>query len=266
MVTSLAVDLRRRNCRRRLLLGENVQLVQVRLDVAVRERLALLDAEHLAHRGIRVDRVTLLGILELVAINVGAERTRDIRRRHLAAVRLAEEGAETVTERHGGREDGGALGDWRGTLDRRSTVAAAATTGLLDLTRGTLLELAERLKTRDGRITDGLELRREGLDVLGERGGGLRGGGRGDLRGRRNRLSRRRNSRRSSRGSLRLLGDLLRGSCGTGGSCRRSSCDSNRGSCCGNNGDSFLLGGDLLHDGLGCGTHCTTTGGIVYHF
>lgn len=73
--------LRRRNrCR---LLGKVIELVEVGLDVAIRERLTLLDAEHLAHGLIRVDRVALLRILELVGLHIRGERLRDIRRRHL---------------------------------------------------------------------------------------------------------------------------------------------------------------------------------------
>ena len=130
------------------LLGKVIELVQVGLDVAVRERLTLLDAENLAHGLIRVDRVALLGILELVSLYIGGERLGDIRGRHLAALGLAEEGAERVTERHGGRKDRGALGNRRRTLNRHGLVAAATTTRLLDLTRNTLRELGERLEAR----------------------------------------------------------------------------------------------------------------------
>ena len=54
-----------------LLLRQQVQLVQVGLDVAVGDLLTLLDAQDLAHGGIRVDGVALLGILQLVRVNIG---------------------------------------------------------------------------------------------------------------------------------------------------------------------------------------------------
>lgn len=54
-----------------LLLWQDVQLVQVGLDVAVRDLLALLNAQDLAHGSIRMNRVTLVGILQLVLVHVG---------------------------------------------------------------------------------------------------------------------------------------------------------------------------------------------------
>lgn len=81
---------------RGLLLREDVELVEVSLDIAVADRVILLQAEELAHSRIRVDRVTLtlLGVLELVRLDIRAECLRDISGRHLSAARLAKEGAK----------------------------------------------------------------------------------------------------------------------------------------------------------------------------
>ena len=254
------MHLSRRN--RRGLLGKVVELVEVGLDVAVGERLALLDAEHLAHRGIRVDRVTLLGILELVRVDIGAKGARDVGGRHLEALGLAEERGELVLERDGGREDGGAL-DGRGlALDRGGLDTTAATAGLLNVTGDTLGELGEGLEATDGGITDTLELRHERVNVLrhgrdgglDRRGGNRRGGGGlNSCRGRNNRSGRRRSS-----------GLLLGGLLGRRGSSRRRR--RNRRS--GNGGNSRrLLLGNLLGSGGGGGlggrAHCTGTGGNI---
>ena len=155
------------------LLGKVIQLVEVGLDVPVGQGLTLLDAQHITHGGIRVDGVALLSILQLVALHIGAECLGDIRRGHLRSLGLAEEGAQGITEGHRGGEDGGALGNRRGTLDRDGLVASAAATSLLDLTRYTLGELGEGLEARDRGIAHRLELGGQGLDVLGDSGEGL---------------------------------------------------------------------------------------------
>ena len=129
---------------RLLLLRENVELVKVALNVAVREIFALLHAQHLTHGSVRVDRVTLLGILQLVAVHVGAEGASDISRGHLRALGLAQEAAQLVLQRHRGGKDGGAL-----FLDHAIFAlllgATAAATSLLNLLGNTLLQLLQRL-------------------------------------------------------------------------------------------------------------------------
>ena len=99
-----------------------------------------------------MNRVTLLSVLQLVGVDVGRERTSDIRGRHLRALGLAEERAELVLQGDRRGEDGRALLLRRtvliGGLD---TTAAAA--GLLDLLGDTLLKLLERLDGRDGLVT-----------------------------------------------------------------------------------------------------------------
>lgn len=127
------------------------------LDIAVRDRLAILEAEELTHSIVRVNRVTLslLRILELVRLNIGAERLRDIRRSHLRTVRLAEERAELLLQRNGGLEDGRALA---GLTLRALRLALATTTAtsLLYLTRNTLAKLLERLEAIDSGIAHSL--------------------------------------------------------------------------------------------------------------
>jgi len=249
--------LRRRSNSR--LLGKVVQLVQVGLDVAVGECLALLDTQDLAHGLIGVDGVALLSILELVTIHIGTEGTGDIRRGHLRALGLAEEGAQGITEGHRGGEDGGALGNRRGTLNRGGLVASAAATSLLDLARNTLGQAAECLETRDGRITNRLELVGEGLDVLGNGRGGLDVCGRGRHRGSGGGLNRGGDGSRHRGGCGRgCLGLLLLG-------CRNHGGGGRHGSRGGGGGGLGLLCDLLNGGGLGRGAHCTGTGDIVLH-
>jgi hypothetical protein len=131
-----------------------------------------------------VDGVALDGILELVALDIGTECLGDIRRRHLAAICLAQEGTERIAERNRGSEDRRTLGNWSSSLDRNRPIAATTTTSLLKILGHTLLKASEGLETRNSRITNGLELGNKGLDILGDRGSRLGIGGRGrDSRG-----------------------------------------------------------------------------------
>jgi hypothetical protein len=148
------------------------------LYIPIRKYLIRLDAEHLAHGLIGVDGVTLDGILELVALDVGAKGLGDIRGGHLRPGRLTEESAERITKRNRCREDSRALGNGRSALHRRRPIAATTTTSLLKILRHTLLKTAERLETHNRRITDGLKLGHQGIDVLGNGRGWL------DIRGR----------------------------------------------------------------------------------
>jgi hypothetical protein len=190
-----------------------------------------------------VDGVTLalLGILELVGLDVGAEGLGDISGRHLGAISMTEERGKLLLERDGGLEDGGALGSL--TLRTLSlALTAAATASLLEVTRNTLVELLESLDTSNSGVTDRLELGNKGINVLLK---GRGGASRGSLNSRR--LRGRGGNRSRCRGSLFLLGlDLLyRG---------------------GNRGRSGLRGGILLGNFLrgfgGGGAHRTSTGDI----
>jgi len=148
-----------------LLLRQQVQLVQVGLDVAVGDLLTLLDAQDLAHGGIRVDGVALLGILQLVGLNVGAEGTSDISGRLLAAIRQAKEGAQGILQGDRGGEDGGALllgGATRGILGGTTT----ATTSLLEFLGNLLLQLLQGLDGASGLVTKVLMQRNKLLELI----------------------------------------------------------------------------------------------------
>jgi len=121
-----------------LLLRKDVELVEVGLDVAVSEGFTFLYTKYLAHCGIRVDGVTLLSILELVAVDIGAEGASDISRGHLSTLGFTEERAELILEGHRGSEDSRAL-LLRGTIFTLLLGAAAALASLLDLLGYTLL-------------------------------------------------------------------------------------------------------------------------------
>ncbi len=196
-----------------------------------------------------MNRVTLLGVLQLVRVDVGRERASDISGSHLRALGLAEERAELVLQGDWGGEDGWAL------LLRDAVLvlllgAAAATTGLLDLLGNTLLETLEGLDGGDGLVTLGLEGRNQGGNLLVD---GLHIRWRGGL-----------GDRRSDGGG----GDRRSNGDGRGGDLRRSGLlgllsDRWRGGNSGNlsNGGIGFLG-DFLGNSLGRLAHCTSTGGI----
>ena len=235
-----------------LLLWEEVELVEEALDVAVGEGLILLHAKNLAHGSVGVDGVTLLGILQLVGIHVGAEGASDISWGHLRALGLAEEAAELILEGDRGGEDGGAL-----LLDDAILAlllgATTTTTSLLDLLGNTLLETLESLDGADRLITKSLVKGNKGgnllldrLDLDGDRinDGGGDGGCRGGRRSR-------------SNGGLGLLsgsGSNWGGNWGSGGDWRSR--------------DGVRLLGNFLHvlgggGGGGWLAHCINTGGSI---
>ena len=149
--------------------------------------------------------VTLLGILQLVRIDIGRERAGHVSRRHLRALRLAQERAELVLQRNRRGEDGRALLLRHAVLIRRLD-ATTTLRGLLDRLRDALLQALERLDGLHRLITslleDGNQLRNLLVDAL--RLNGLR-------RSRHARSNRcRRNRRRGGLGRRRrLLGNLL---------------------------------------------------------
>ena len=196
-----------------------------------------------------MNRVTLLGVLQLVRIDVGRERASDISGGHLRALGLAKEDAELVLQSDGGGEDGWAL------LLRDAVLilllgATATTTSLLDLLGDALLETLEGLDGRHSLVTLGLEGRNQGGNLLVDGLHVRRRGGLGDSRsdgggsdGRGNRDGRDGRLRRG--GFLGLLSDRGRG--GNSGNLS-------------NGGIGFL--GDFLRNSLGRLAHCTSTGGI----
>jgi len=235
-----------------LLLGKHVKLIQITLDVAVRQIFAFFHAQDLTHGRIRVDGVALLGILELVGLHIGRERASDIRRRHLSALRLVQEDAQLILDGHWGGEDGRAL-----LLDGAIVLlldATTATTGLLQILGHALLEALEGLDGGDGLVADLLVSRNQArnllLNGLDLRSGNLRNRRRdgGSLHDRSSRRGRR------SRGGSRL--SLLHW--GRNGRNGRNGGDGNRGSL------SIGLLGNFLHSGGGGGlAHCIHTGGSI---
>jgi len=118
----------------------NVVLVEVALEVEVREALRVSNAEELLERGIRLDVVL---VLEALLLDVGRDGLGDIGAAHLAALGLAKEDAEVIAQLRGDLEDAEA-GRLRNTvlIELRGR-AALALAGILDLTGHTLLELLE---------------------------------------------------------------------------------------------------------------------------
>jgi hypothetical protein len=234
------------------LLGLDVVLVEVALEVEVGQRLALRGSEELLEGHVRLDVVL---VLEALLLDVGRHRLGDVGAGHLRALGLGEERAEVIRETSGDLEDGeaGRLGHTILIKSRRG--AALALAGILDLTSHALLELLElAVEARDG-LAHGGEGRDHGADLITHRlGRGLSSGIRG---GRHNRCSDDSGHNRGDLSGLRgLLGHLLDlGHRGRGG-------NNNRGR---HDGLISLLG-DALGGRLGSrgrGIHCTRTGGSI---
>jgi len=236
-------------------------LVEVALEVEVRQTLRVRNAKQLLERGIRLDVVL---VLEALLLDVRRDRLRDVGAAHLAALRLAEEDAEVIAELRGDLEDAEA-GRLRGTvlvkLGRRAALALA---GILDLTGHTLLKLLELGMQRGDRLAQAVQGTNHAADLIANRLDRLLGHrtlNRGRHRGNNSRHSRNR-GRRSGLGLRRLLGnDLLRLN-------RRRGRNRNGGR---HHGDlNRLLLSYTLRRNLGNGrggVHCTSTGGrIGRHF
>ena len=238
--------------RRRDLLDLDVVLVQVLLEVEVRERLALRDAEELLEGGIRLDVVL---VLQALLLDVRRDGLRDVGAAHLAALRLGEEGAEVIAERRRHLEDGQArrLGD---TVLIQLGRAALALAGILDLAANTLLELLELREEATKRLAHRRDARNHRLDLLAnrlhrylrDRRRDRRSGGGNNRRDRRNRGR----SRRLRLYSLGLRNLLLNR--GRGRRRNRNRCSDRRNLLLLRNLRNRLLGG------RGRGTHYTRTG------
>ena len=240
----------------------DVVLVEVALEVEVREALRVSNAEQLLERGIRLDVVL---VLEALLLDVGRHRLGDVGAAHLAALGLAEEDAEVIAELGGDLEDAEA-GRLRSAvlveLRRGATLALA---GILDLTGNTLLELLELGVQGGDRLAKAVEGTDHATDLIADRLDRLLSGRLSGHNSRRRDNSRRRNNR-GSRNRLglgrRLLGNnLLRlNRCrGRNGNRGRDNRDLNR----------LLLSNTLRRNlsGSGGGIHCTSTGGrIRRHF
>jgi hypothetical protein len=177
----------------------DVVLVEVALEVEVRQLLALRHAEELLERGIRLDVVL---VLEALLLDVVVDRLRDLRAGHQRALGLAEEVAELLRDLRGALEDG------RGTLDLDTVLinldAALALARILDLLVDALLHALDLAHQRRDRLAQRREVARDRLDVLIQRRG--RGRGRRRLR---SRCRDRRNHDRDRHRRRRRLDDLL---------------------------------------------------------
>jgi len=221
-------------------------VVEVALEVEVRELVALRDGKELLERRIRRDGVL---VLEVILLYVVVDTLRYLRARDKRALGKAEERAELIRDLYGALEDGERAGlvTLGAILDLRTALALA---GILDLTVHTLVKALDVGKKGDNRLTNRVKVVRDGLEVLIERRrrDNRRSGGRNRLNGRRRNNNRRHDGRGlGGLGNLGRLGGLNNGR---------------------NNGDLnnniFLGGGRLTCNGLSRGgTHHTRCGGRI---
>jgi hypothetical protein len=234
-------------------------LVEVLLEIEVRELLSLRDLEELAERSVRSDVVL---VLEVLFLDVVVELLGHIGARDEGARGVAEEAAELIRNLGGDFEDGGAALDGL-TIGIFRASTALTTTSILDFTVHALIKALDLGNHgRDG-LTEGGERGENGLEVLIEsRRRGSRGGVRGSGHGGSYRSSDR-NNRSGDRGSRSsgLLGGLLRIS--SGGYNRGDRGNRSRGS---NRSIVSLLGNTLGLGGRGSssGVHHTSTGGRIH--
>ena len=201
--------------------------LEVLLEVEDREVVLLREAEELAERGIRLDRLL---VRQLVVLRVLHDTTRDIRAADLRARREAEEDAELLRDLYRLGEDRRRVRLLLTIRTDRTRLAAAATLGLLLKAGDLLLHLLHLRRELIEGDTEGVELDEESGEVrdyrllgvgLGDnrggdgyrrrgrnRGGGLGVGSRGVLD---NRRRRRDGYRCGGRGGLRGLGITLLG-------------------------------------------------------
>jgi len=242
------------------LLNLEVVLVQVLLEVEVRERLPLRHAEKLLERRIRLDVVL---VLEALLLDVGRHGLRDVGAAHLAALRLGEERAEVITELRGDLEDGETRRLGRTVLVqlRRTALALAS---ILDLASHTLLELLELGVERGDRLAQAVQGTDHAADLIADRLDRLLGDRRNNGNRRRNRRNGGRNGRRGNLGLDRRLLDRLLRRLGHRRNRRRNR---NRGRRRSRRRLRLLLRYTLRYRLRGGGIHCTRSGGkIGRHF
>jgi hypothetical protein len=157
-------------------------LVEVALQVEVRQLLALGHAQKLLQRGIRLDVVL---VLQVVLLHVVVHGLGDLRAGHQGAVALAEEVAEVVGDGRRALKDGGRTLDLNTVLVRLHPSLALAS--ILDLAVDTLLQALDLAQEGGDRLTHRREVASHRLDVLLQRrrrrSGGRRLSGRRGHRG-----------------------------------------------------------------------------------
>ena len=231
-------------------------LVEVLLEVEVRQGLTLRHAEQLLERHIRLDVVL---VLQALLLDVRRDRLRDVGAAHLAALRLGEEVAQVIAQLRRDLEDAEA-GRLRHAILIQLRRTALALARILDLAGNTLLELLQLGVERGDRLAEAVQGTDHATDLIANRLDRLLG----DNRRRRNNRGDRRNDRRNNGrlGLHGLLGDgLLLGNRRSGD--RRRGGNRRRGR--------RRLNGILLRDTLGNRlgggrgrVHCTSTGGRIH--
>jgi len=180
-------------------------LVEVALEVEVRQLLALRYTQQLLEGGIRLDVVL---VLQVLLLDVVVDRLRDLRAGHQGTLGLAEERAELLRDLRGALEDGRCALDLNAVLIRLN--AALALTRILDLAVDTLLQALDLAEEGRNRLTHRREVARYQLDILLERRDRRNSGGRLSDRCRDRRNDNRRRNSGSRLGLRGLLGsDLL---------------------------------------------------------
>jgi hypothetical protein len=233
------------------LLGLDVVLVEVLLEIEVGQSLTSGDGQELAESSVRLDVVL---VLQALFLDVGGNGLGNIGARHLRTLGLTEESAEVVAQLGRDFKDGEAS-RLLFTIGTLSASTALTLTGIFDFTVDALVELLELTVESGDNFTEAVELSNHAADFitngllrsLNSFSGGSGDRGDGGYRGR---------SRSSLSLSSGLFGDLL----GLG------NYRSNRGRSGYNRGSDFLsLLSDALSGGLrGSSVHCTITGGRIH--
>ena len=137
-------------------------VVEVALEIEIRQHLLLLHAEKRTELRIGLDRVL---VLELVLLDVRRDGLGHIGPALLGAIANAEEAAEVIGERRGELEDRGLAGLDLLTLNRLLGLATALVRILLEAGHA-LLEALELRDEGADRLADRVGLREHGLNIV----------------------------------------------------------------------------------------------------
>jgi hypothetical protein len=232
-------------------------LVEVLLEIEVRELFRLRHLEELAKRSIRLDVVLVLQVLFL---DIGVELLGHIGAGDEGASRVTEETAELIRNLGGDFEDGKATLDRLAVL-RNSSYTALATTSILDFTVDTLIKALDFSNHGGHSLAERREGGEDGLEVIIKSGDRSSGGFRGGYRSSHRSGGRSRYSRSRSRSGLATSFLGFRGRRSNGGY-RSGGRSGDRNS----NNFISLLGNTLGLSGGGSnrGVHYTSTGGRIH--